>query len=368
MSPKKRKNSDVCKVFLCPHDGCEKKFNRPYRLRQHVSAAHIGQKEFSCPESGCQKVYASKYKLHLHLRNHHKCSELLSEKEPLDLTVKDNDPLTVIDPNQKSNAQHDASKSNSLLFKKMKKIKCQHSTCQKMYANKHSMLKHYRNFHLKGKGLQYFCQDCNSAFRTRTGIEDHWNSHLGLKPYKCEICLKLFSSRRLLTKHKPFHNKLKCPHPNCDSTYGGKELLKYHYIQCHPNAGNVACDQCGLQFQNKLDLIRHIKGQHFPTSKFPGLHQCMHCTRVYQYKRNLVHHINVRHNFLRIPCSMCDKTFSAIQTLKKHLKIHEPGYSSNRTYPVGSERKRRKDLGVRRNSIAKLLAGAEPGEPAINNN
>jgi uncharacterized Zn-finger protein len=37
---KKKKNSDVNKEHVCPYVGCTKRFNRPYRLDQHITARH----------------------------------------------------------------------------------------------------------------------------------------------------------------------------------------------------------------------------------------------------------------------------------------------------------------------------------------
>lgn len=37
---RKKKNSDVNKEHVCPYVGCTKRFNRPYRLDQHITARH----------------------------------------------------------------------------------------------------------------------------------------------------------------------------------------------------------------------------------------------------------------------------------------------------------------------------------------
>ncbi|XP_065336244.1 transcription factor IIIA-like [Cloeon dipterum] len=332
-----KKKSDVCKQHKCNYPGCSKVFNRPYRLKEHISASHVGEKQFTCPEFDCQKAYASKYKLHLHLKNHN------SGALPLGNCTSGNlDPLA-----SKANEAASPTKASAL-------VKCHIPYCNKVYANKYSMMKHVKTDHILAKSSLYDCASCGSRFKTHKAIKDHWHTHLGLTPYSCKFCPRVFSCVRLLKKHVWHHNVFKCNTSNCPDWILGKENFRLHKQQCH-SIGYVTCHYCNRQFERKCHLSRHIKYKHFP--RIPVFLKCTHCDRVYNHKRNLDMHIKIKHKLLRIPCQLCEKTYTTNQRLAKHMAMHEPGYAYRRVYPRVPNRKTRKDAGVPRIEMAKLLAG-----------
>uniref|UniRef100_A0A087XPV2 Transcription factor IIIA n=1 Tax=Poecilia formosa TaxID=48698 RepID=A0A087XPV2_POEFO len=46
------------RYFLCPRDGCDRKFTRRVKLESHVLGDHEGKKPFSCAYAGCGKSFA----------------------------------------------------------------------------------------------------------------------------------------------------------------------------------------------------------------------------------------------------------------------------------------------------------------------
>jgi hypothetical protein len=38
-----KKPGDIAKDHVCPYVGCDKRFNRPFRLKQHIAAIHTNQ-------------------------------------------------------------------------------------------------------------------------------------------------------------------------------------------------------------------------------------------------------------------------------------------------------------------------------------
>uniref|UniRef100_A0A3B3XJ37 Transcription factor IIIA n=1 Tax=Poecilia mexicana TaxID=48701 RepID=A0A3B3XJ37_9TELE len=53
-----RAHSGEKRYFLCPRDGCDRKFTRRVKLESHVLGDHEGKKPFSCAYAGCGKSFA----------------------------------------------------------------------------------------------------------------------------------------------------------------------------------------------------------------------------------------------------------------------------------------------------------------------
>ena len=50
-------------------------------------------------------------------------------------------------------------------------------------------------------GDKHVCNQCNKIFRSTSALMDHVISHENKKQFKCDLCLKPFSSSSLLQKH-----------------------------------------------------------------------------------------------------------------------------------------------------------------------
>uniref|UniRef100_A0A3B5AHL8 Transcription factor IIIA n=1 Tax=Stegastes partitus TaxID=144197 RepID=A0A3B5AHL8_9TELE len=55
-----RVHSGERRMFLCPREGCDKKFTRRFHLESHVLVDHEGKKPISCAYAGCGKSFAMK--------------------------------------------------------------------------------------------------------------------------------------------------------------------------------------------------------------------------------------------------------------------------------------------------------------------
>uniref|UniRef100_A0A1I7X9W6 C2H2-type domain-containing protein n=1 Tax=Heterorhabditis bacteriophora TaxID=37862 RepID=A0A1I7X9W6_HETBA len=60
----------------------------------------------------------------------------------------------------------------------------------------------------------YPCNLCPSRFGSKMELEEHQNSHTGMKPFECDVCKARFNRRSTLWNHKRIHSDAKPFSPN----------------------------------------------------------------------------------------------------------------------------------------------------------
>ena len=80
----------------------------------------------------------------------------------------------------------------------------------------------------------------------------------------CLICKRTFKSARNLRDHvNEVHDKktFKCRYPKCHKSFTRARTLQKH-LQLHTDDKNHLCDYCGVGYNLKTSLIKHIRAQH----------------------------------------------------------------------------------------------------------
>ncbi|EPB77378.1 zinc finger, C2H2 type [Ancylostoma ceylanicum] len=77
----------------------------------------------------------------------------------------------------------------------------------------------------------YPCNLCTSRFGSKMELEEHQNSHTGMKPFECDVCKARFNRRSTLWNHKRIHSDAKpfvCT--VCQMTFKWKNSLKVNSL------------------------------------------------------------------------------------------------------------------------------------------
>ena len=194
-------------------------------------------------------------------------------------------------------------------------------TCGKTLASKYSMKLHIELVHNKHTNKEFQCDKCEKQFITKGLLNCHIKRyHSGIirpKDKSCPHCeYKTESSSILKTHIEAVHEGKKdyqCEH--CPLKFARKPALTKHISAVHEKIKVVSCEHCGRGYSSKGALKDHIDAMHNNMRKW----NCEFCGKTYAFKEGLRVHVQTVHQGIRFSCYRCNKSFTQMQNLKKHI-------------------------------------------------
>lgn len=251
---------------------------------------------------------------------------------------------------------------------------CKCGICGETFETELLMRLHKRNHFLNAKAHE--CQVCHKKYTTKGMLEEHMNTHTGLRPFKCTKCKKDFASKYTLQSHMKIHTDRMRPHEcdKCDKAFFNKQNLTQHmklhvhnkkfvceicakpfmtqhsltvhmivhsgqkpficrtcgkafarrpeikdHERTHTGERPFKCDLCPMAFAQRSNLTSHKKSTHFNEK----LHRCTQCDRSFKRRRLLYYHVLAVHTGERPhKCNICGAGFVYPEHFKKHMMIH----------------------------------------------
>ena len=247
---------------------------------------------------------------------------------------------------------------------------------KKKFNNKTSANHHGK---ILQKGLfMVTCKFCGTQFKEECRLKEHqtrkhWKeledkTGVPADKFSCTPCSRYWRVKRDLERHVrithgpklPTQAKHMCQY--CGKNFARLQNRKRHEVKMHKDVKvkkeELPCTHCGVIYQVKGHLLRHIKNNHNESSQsdtkvnplvciqcgrryvkmkqlkdhmrvhsktyLEAKSMCNICGKEFRSNVSLKSHVDIIHNGRRdYPCDRCGKLFTRYNTLKTHRKIHD---------------------------------------------
>lgn len=355
-------DKNLCKI-------CNRTFENPFRLREHISVIHEKRRDFACEL--CTKKFGRKVGLKKHLETHSKSGkdivkiekkkkEKLASKTPVENALESAmEGVFLVENNVDKNELLDKSsrfieyiKEEELVIKK--EMESDDEPLQHLLPicklEVGSSIKDESQSHRSNQSSYIddeFRDECsddeideNSEVEPSINLTQSadLNDEQAIpKEYFCELCPKKYTAAATLRKHHlTFHEKRKDFHCKlCNISFAWKKTLKHHleqhtqYIeeQDQQDEDNLddqdslkfQCDKCDKSYTAAGTLRKHQQTIHEKRKDFA----CNICNASFAWKNSLKYHQN-QHLKKKIFCEICNRSCDNEAELQSHrLTAHE---------------------------------------------
>ncbi|KAJ0000266.1 hypothetical protein NQD34_012108 [Periophthalmus magnuspinnatus] len=214
-------------------------FTSPKLLLEHLQKH--AQESYTCPTCGVTVNSWADYEIHLQLHMHPQ-----HHKRPQPLLLRFKQPTTVLQPAQPIVPPNVPEKlqfrQEQLLHPRKKQQRTVCAKCGKSFASRCSLRRHIswnrcKALRMTVSNKTYHCTLCNSDFPNAISLLFHQRGGSckpAVKPVRCPICLRWFTTTDGLQKHLLAHKNsdtFRCD--VCQGTYPSLKSLKIHRRRIH---------------------------------------------------------------------------------------------------------------------------------------
>ncbi|XP_070823374.1 zinc finger protein ZFAT isoform X2 [Chaetodon trifascialis] len=158
----------------------------------------------------------------------------------------------------------------------------------------------------------FACEFCNKIFKFRHSLVAHLRTHTQEKPFQCPHCDYASAIKANLNVHLRKHTgeKFSCQH--CPFNCLSPGHLKVHIERVHLKV-KQHCSFCEKKYSDVKNLLKHMEKRH--NLKDPAVHQSYQQLRLKtrQGLRQLLYH-----------CPTCNRRFKNQLERERHLLVHGP--------------------------------------------
>ncbi|XP_055626439.1 zinc finger protein 436-like [Toxorhynchites rutilus septentrionalis] len=259
---------------------CSRSFTHKSNLKRHLSSHKPSGDGFPCPK--CSRMFEEGTQLYDHLKLHKNSSES-SRSYTLHC-----DRCELETTSLAGFVAHMA-RDHGIPKEQVKAFRCH--ICTLRFVSKQGMLRHIQSVHENQKPVQgnnskkFLCTECGKCFQRLRHLEEHANSHAGIRPFVCE----------------------------CGLSFTQQSGLNLHIRAKHKNQKSYICKICRKSFSQATHL-KHHELIHSNRKE----HECTVCKHRFRVKSNLVAHMRI-HRKHPYCCSECGREFTQSASLEQHM-------------------------------------------------
>ncbi|XP_050300870.1 zinc finger protein 287-like isoform X2 [Anthonomus grandis grandis] len=194
--------------------------------------------------------------------------------------------------------------------------------CDKIFESRRELLLHMKKNHYsvkpqKGELDDYICKICNKIFWSKGGLAYHLNTHIG-KRHMCDKCSKHFYTRAALKTHMQVHSREKTV-VVCPICGKGFHYRGglFYHLKIHRNERNLQCIYCPRKFYTTTSLKRHELTH---TGARP--YACQYCDKSFRSKGEMKKHEWQHTNVKPYTCNYCSAGFRQMYNKNMHMMTH----------------------------------------------
>ncbi|UYV83693.1 ZNF423 [Cordylochernes scorpioides] len=200
--------------------------------------------------------------------------------------------------------------------------------CQLSFKTEDDFKNHVET-HMNGDSADGECKLCHKVLESSAKLQLHLIEHNfeGCNSFTCYLCSSVFTTSRLLHQHMLEHGLNTRPYDcsHCHQKFFFRaELDNHSFVHSdHPSKPEqYKCNECNQSFPCLAQLEQHHQAH--------GLHyRCTQCPMIFSSGAEMQHHHFQNHGPMEVEedkksfsCPSCDSTFTVMDELQEHLRIH----------------------------------------------
>lgn len=293
-----------------PCERCPKTFPYALSLKRHVALQH-NLSLFEC--TTCLKVFRTKCGLKRHTQSIHN-ADMTEKKFQCKICSK------------KFFEKHQLNKHERNVHREREttELKYRCTICTYATHNNNALRAHYV-WHKSER--PHGCVECSKTFKTRSCVSTHmkWCHSKEPRIYTCKICLLTFNDRSSRLKHKRVHQERRI-HRCSICLFEAKTEFKLLKVHMNVHTQPFKCEICLKKFSTKGNFNRHQKTHGLKSNGLPDndkkfeCYICGHIARGGAEKLKI--HFSKHTGEKLFKCNICSRSFARPDYLKLHLRLH----------------------------------------------